>query len=217
MHTSPVLALYDPQRYEFDDVGGMRIASRLRAQTPTHEVDFLADVSALRRRLCVGRSAGAWLTRHGLPAVDGLHRCAVSGTGVVVARIHRHQWLVVAAPGAAGLPDDLADGRHDDVLVLPYEAAEFAARGAATEHALAELCAMDTTQITPAHWTLTRIAHCEAALRVVGAPRHYRILCTPADARFLFGVLADVMTAAGAALIGFDDYHRLVHTENGPA
>ena len=63
MQHSPLLTLYNDRDFEIGEHRDMRIA--LRAQQNSIRATYVADVSALRRRLIVGRGAVDCLARHG--------------------------------------------------------------------------------------------------------------------------------------------------------
>lgn len=206
MKQSPLLAAYSAQAFELGAVNDMNIA--LRAKVNGSRGDWVADLSAIRRRLIVGRAAPAWLAEHDIVAPRGLLEARELAAGALIVRLHRHQYLLIDSVDEAGFDAvfSLEDGRHGDVLVLPYEAVEIACGGPHVEALVAELCALDVSAAGRGTWIATRLAHCELALRHNEAPAHYRFTCSAADARFLFGVLCEFTLERGGAILGFDDY-----------
>ncbi|MEQ8494853.1 MAG: hypothetical protein RLW42_11660, partial [Gammaproteobacteria bacterium] len=76
---------------------------------------------------------------------------------------------------------------------------------------LAELCAAPPdADAAPPAWRALRLAHCEVALwRVPGALPQWRVLASPADARFLFDTLAGCLAEQGGALATADELPAL--------
>ncbi|MGE0483540.1 MAG: 2Fe-2S iron-sulfur cluster-binding protein [Gammaproteobacteria bacterium] len=207
---SPALAILGDSGLEVDERAGLRIAARARHGTDTKT--YLADLSALRRRLVVGRGAADWLRRHGAPVPSGVQDSLAWGDGGLVVRSHLDQYLVIDAvrPLDTAL-FDAPDGRDGDTLVLSPEMAEFALGGTARRTLVEEFCATPLALDGP-FWAQVRFAHCNAALwQFAGHEPHTRILCASADAPFLFEVLRDALGADGT-VIGFDDYLARVTT-----
>lgn len=207
---SPLLSAFHESSYEIGERGEMRIALRARSSRVTD--NFLADISALRRRLFVGRSAPQWLREHDVIVPEKLLSYKQLNGGATVVRLHRQQYLLTDGLEPEVLEGlfRLEEGRYDNVLVLPYEAAEMACGGPYVTALMAELCPMDLSATKPGSWIATRLAHCEATLRCVDEPLHYRVVCTPADAQFLFGVLSQVTREHDGTILGFDDYRERV-------
>ena len=90
--TSPVLHEFDPQRFEIGVIAQMRIARR--ARDPRHGAAYLADLSAIGKRLVVGKSAPAWLAALGVQAPRGLLECRAVADDAMVVRLHRDQYNV---------------------------------------------------------------------------------------------------------------------------
>ena len=207
---SPLFSAFDKTAYEFGEISDMAIA--LRAKNSPDSGNYLADLSALRRRLFVGRSVPEWLDGHGVTVPEKLLTCAEIHNGAIAVRLHRQQYLLIDSLDCTlseGL-FELEEGRHDEVLVLPYEAAEMACGGPHIGALMAELCPIDLSMVDDGTWIATRLAHCEAAIRRIGNPLHYRIVCSPADAQFLFGVLSQVTRERDGAILGFNDYRDRV-------
>jgi hypothetical protein len=212
MRHSPLLQLYPPTDFEIGQTHGMRIA--LRAKRDPTRAGYVADLSALRRRLFVGRDVPSFLAEQNISAPTGLMEYRELDGGAVIARVHRHQYLLIDGIASASAHDDvfaLEAQRHGDVLVVDYEAAEIACGGPHVEAIVAELCPMDVAAVKPNSWIATRFAHCELALRRIEEPSHYRVLCTPADARFVFGILSEVTRERDGAVLGFDDFRALLN------
>jgi len=185
----------------------------LHAKLDGVRIDYVADLSALRRRLFVGRAAPRWLAERNIVVPSGLLEYSELDTGAVIVRLHRHQYLLIDGVDNSPYNDlfALEPGRHDDVLVVAYEAAEMACGGPHVDELVAELCPMDIVGVEGNTWIATRFAHCELALRRLELPAHYRVLCSPADARFVFGILREVTLERDGAVLGFDDYRALLN------
>ena len=212
--SSPVIAAFEPGAYDIGIEFGMRTA--LRAQQASIKLNILADLSALRRRLFVGRSVASFLSANGLDCTLGLLEVAELEGGAALARIHGDQYLLTdgLATGPAASLFELDEGRHDDVLVLPYEAAEFACGGPDVGAPMAELCPARFDAAPGTLWNATRLGHCDVVVRRSERPLHYRISCSAADARFLFGVLGEITRARDGAVIGLEDYRTWLQRED---
>ena len=212
--SSPVIAAFDPGAYEIGIESGMRTA--LRAQRASTKTNILADLSALRRRLFVGRSAATWLSAHGIDATLGVLDVAELEGGAALARIHGDQYLLIdgLAAGPAAALFELDEGRHEDVLVLPYEVAEFACGGPDVGALMAELCPAPFDTAPATLWNATRLGHCDVVVRRAERPLHYRISCSAADAKFLFGVLGEITRSRDGHLIGLEDYREWLARED---
>lgn len=209
LRQSPLLSAYAPNAFEIGAVHDMDVA--LRARSTEIRADYVADLSALRRRLFVGPNAAKWLAQHRVDAPTGLLEYRDLGSDAVIVRLHRDQYLLIDALDTSPFDElfTLPEGRYDDVVIMAYEAAEIGCGGPHLDTTVAELCPMDVDAVADHVWIATRFAHCEVALRRLHTP-HWRIICTPADARHLFAVLRDVTLERGGATIGFEDYRELV-------
>ncbi len=210
MRQSPLLEQYTSTAYDIGEVHGMSIA--LHANLGGSAENYVADLSALRRRLFVGHAVPGWLARHDISVPAGLLEYRELEHGAVIVRLHRQQYLLIDAIDKSPCDElfALEQRRHDDVLVLAYEAAEIACGGPHVDALIAELCPMDIASVDRHRWIATRFAHCELALRRLEDPVHYRVLCSPADARFVFGILCEVTRERDGAVLGFDDYSALL-------
>ena len=199
--------MYEADRFQIGVVHGMRIARA--AITPAASDCTLVDVSATPKRLLAGAGAARWLEAHGVVAPRAVMQWQRLGGDGAVVRVHRDRYLVVAdaASAAPAAVFAAAPGPHADVLVLDHEAAEFALLGGTAAGVLAELCPLDLAGMSDTTWTATRLARCELALRRLDVDAmHFRLLCTPADAQYLFGTLRDCVEVRGGSILGFDDY-----------
>ena len=204
--TSPLLADFDSADARLGVIHGMRIVER--TTPPRATADFLADLSAVPRRLVYGRGAATWLTASGFTPPAQLQGWQVVGGEALIARPHVGQFLVVDAPQGGAVPAVFATAPQTAaaVRVSDWQQAELALGGPACAAILAELCAMELP-IGSEHWCLTRVAHCEVALWLRTAPCvHVRIQCAPADARYLCGVLQACVRERGGSLIGYADF-----------
>lgn len=204
--TSPLLADFDAADARLGVIHGMRIVERTTQARAT--ADFLADLSAVPRRLVFGYGAATWLTAAGITPPARLQGWQVVAGEALIARPHPGQYLVVDAPRGGAVPAVFAAAPRTaaDVRVSDWQQAEFALGGPACAAILAELCAMELP-LGREHWCLTRVAHCEVALWLRTAPCvHVRIQCAPADARYLFGVLRACVRECGGGLLGYTDF-----------
>ena len=208
---SAILAEFDTAGFEIGEVNATRIA--IATRTPINDAGFIADVSAVRKTMIAGPAARHALESYGIEAPQELLRWRPLGADGAVAYLHHNRFLVVEPTQSSEwtkLFDELA-GQQGDALVLHHEAADFALGGQAASAAISELCFMNVADTADDVWIMTRLANCEIMLRRVGRGRvDYRLMCTPADAAFLFGVLADVIVEHDGGLAGFNDYLGLL-------
>ena len=219
---SHILDCFDPAEFEFAAVNGMRIAARRKNDRPVG--DYVADLSAIPKRLVVGAGAPEWLAEYGIDAPSGLLQYRLIEGGATVVRFHHQQYLLIEDMSASppGPVFDLDEGRHGKVLVLDYECADFAIGGPHTTALLAELCAMDFATAPEGIWIATHMAHCEVSLQLgrtgdaaVGADSvressACRVICSPAEGQFLFGIIKDVINQYAGSVLGFNDYATIV-------
>lgn len=168
---------------------------------------FLAALGAIARRLVCGGDAAPWLVEMGLP-VPALCTWAGFGRAGCVARLGPREWLV-SADGTTPLPAPLVagPGARAAVLALDHECAEFALGGAGVPTLFAELVATDLGQFAAQAFVPVLLAGAECWLRALPAPRpHWRIVCAPAEASFVFGTLQALVREAGGEPIGRDDF-----------
>ncbi|HCU91069.1 MAG TPA: hypothetical protein DGR97_14050 [Gammaproteobacteria bacterium] len=208
---SPLLPLYSAPDFEIGESNGTRIA--LRTKKKKEWDDYVADLSALRRRLFVGPAVPEWLANHNISAPQGLLKYNNLEKGAVIVRLHRQQYLLIDSVEGSSYDDvfSIEQRRHDGILVIAYEAAEIACGGPHVEDLIAELCPMNVAINEPNSWIATRFAHCELAIRHLAEPSHYRILCSPADARFVFEILFEVTLERDGVALGFNDYRALIN------
>ena len=212
---SPVIAAFDPERFDIGAINDTQIA--MTTQATINAVGFIADVSAVRKRMIAGAGARQLLETYDIEAPLELLRWRPLGDDGAVAYVHRNRILVIA-PSQSDPWDKLFDapaGRHGDALVLPHEAADFALGGQAAQAVISELCAMNVADTADDVWIATRLANCEVTLRRLRrGVVDYRLLCSPADAAFLFEILIDAIEDQGGSIAGFNDYLELL--QGGP-
>lgn len=219
---SPIIDCFAHAQFQFAGVNGMRIATLSNAvinkesNNDQSVGDYLADLSAVPKRLVVGLEAPVWLAQHGMDAPSGLLQYRQIEDGTTIVRFHHQQYLLISGISVmAGLPlgsvFDLDEGRHGNVLVLDYECAEFAVGGPHLAALLAELCPMDFTAAPEGVWIMTRMAHCEVSLRFSRTgDGECRVMCSPAEGRFLFGIIKEVVNQHAGTVFGFHDYVTIV-------
>lgn len=166
----------------------------------------LVDLSAVPRRLVVGPGAADWVSRH-----TGLRPGAMflisTGEGGCCVRLHQQQYLLIGALHASAAPGWLDAQSATDALVLPYECAEFALLGPCREPVLRELSTLRPDAIVPGRWVAARLAHADIGLRTVDDPQtHWRIVCSPADAHYLYGVVSELVREHDGVVTTFDAY-----------
>lgn len=188
-------------------VSNMRIAVR----GPRYEsgTAFVADLSAIRKRLVVGSGGAEWITQHTGSCPQELFAIESLPDGACAVRIHRSQYLVIDGPDTDRYDELflLPPGRHGAVLLLDYECAELAIGGPGVEDIIAELCPMPLDDLAPNCWCATRMAHADVQIRVIERPnRHFRCVVTPADARFVFEVISDAIDEHDGMQIGYNNY-----------
>ena len=208
---SPVLQAFDGGRFEMGAVNGMQIA--LAQGEAVTAAGFIADLSAVHKRLFVGAGARRFLEAHDIEAPADLLRWWPLGEDGAVVYLHHHRFLVVAPSGTTrpGPLFAIAPGSQDDTLVLHHEAADFALGGEAADAIVRELCPMNLAASSDGVWIATQLAHCNVAVRRMTTDAvTYRLMCAPADAAFLFGVLVEVVQENGGTIAGFNDYLELL-------
>jgi hypothetical protein len=207
---SPVLDLYahPTERGEYFDmsvaVGGQDIDPARLA---------LIDISPVPKRLVAGVGAAGWLMQHCGEVPKDLFDCADAGAGGTVVRLHYTQYLIVGGLDGECLRTALTadDSATDGVLLLPYECAEFALLGADLDPLFNELSACNPALLQADRWLATRFAHAEVGLRLITVPQpHLRVVCSPADARFLFELLSTLVAEHGGLTTTLDAYIRLI-------
>ncbi len=219
---SPIIECFAPGEFEFAGVYGMRVAtlsnneSNKGSNNHLSVGDYVADLSAIPKRLVVGVEAPVWLEQYGIDAPSGLLQYRQIEDGTTIVRFHHQQYLLISGISVmAGLPlgsvFDLVEGRHGSVLVLDYECAEFAVGGPHLAALLAELCPMDFAAAPEGVWIMTRMAHCEVSLRFNRTgDAECRVMCSPAEGRFLFGIIKEVINQHAGTVLGFHDYATIV-------
>lgn len=208
---SPVIAAFDSTQFDFGTINDTQIV--MSAQGTINAVGFIADVSAVDKRMIAGAGARQLLESCNIDAPQQLLRWRSLQDDGAVAYVHRNRFIVIA-PSQSGHRSELFDlpaGAQGDALILPYEAGDFALGGPASQAAISELCAMNVADTLDDAWIATRLANCEVALRRLRrGVVDYRLLCTPADAAFLFGILVDAVEEHGGSTAGFSDYLGLL-------
>ena len=221
---SPILECFAPEEFQFGGVKGMRIATvnnnRIGKGSNRGRLFYVADLSVIPKRLVVGVEAPAWLAEFGIDAPRGLLQYGQNEDGTTVVRLHHQQYLLISGISTlAGLPlattvFDLEEGRHGNLLVLNYECAEFAIGGPHLTALLAELCPMDLASAPEGVWIATRMAHCEVSLQLgQRSGAQCRVICSPAEGQYLFGIIREVVNQHAGTVCGFHDYLTIV--ENG--
>lgn len=180
------------------DVAGMHTG--LSVPGAAAFLNWLAELTPIARVLVLGPGAAVALRAAGLAAPPLLGVTVTAD--ISVAQIAPGQYLASAAAASAqSLP---AFERSLAVLVLPVEYAEFALGGPAITGLIAEICTADATAPSASGWFATQICGLDAAL--VRDARGWRVLCAPAEAPWLGGVLLDLIESQRGGLIGYNDY-----------
>ena len=172
---------------------------------------FICDFSALRKRLIVGRSAASWLAEHTGGSPDAMFECSFSESGAIAARIHREQFVLIDEPDSVRYDElfTFPTGRHGEALLLEYECADIVLGGSRVQEVMDELCPMPMLEQPALTWCATRMAHTDIVILPFDQPaRHYRILVTPADARFIYDIFSEAIEDADGTQIGFNQYWR---------
>ena len=215
---SPIIECFAHDKFQFAGVNGMRIAtlSNISSYSDGPTGDYVADLSAIPKRLVVGVEAPVWLAQQGIEAPSGLLEYNLIEDGTTVVKLHHQQYLLISGISImARLPlgsvFDLDEGRHGNVMVLDYECAEIAIGGPHLAELLAEFCPMDFAAAPEGVWIATLMAHCEVSLQLdrTGKP-DCRVLCSPAEAQFLFGTVKDVIDQHDGSVLGFNDYVTII-------
>ena len=203
MKSSPLLACFDGNAYEFGRCGDMTVA--LKSARPQPAALYLADLSVLRKFMVVGSGAAAWLGTQGLAAPDWFkRRCGDHRRWV--ARLGHTRYLL--SEGAEE-PGELwvTPGRmSDDVLLLAQDSVEIALGGPGSVTLLNEFCGIDLGVAVSDDWIPVQLAQLEVG--VYREAQEFRLICAPADGPFLFATLAEALTAQGGAVLGYQDYQQ---------
>lgn len=190
-------------------LGSVSNMSIVAASEYTPGQNILCDLSAIRKRLVIGEAAAEWLSEHTGSCPSTLFETQALVAGAFVVRIHRDQYILVDGNDTDHFDEvfTLPTGRHGDVLVLDYECAEIVLAGPQIESVVSELCPMPMSDIAGGYWCATRMAHADVVILPIDEPtRHYRIITTPADARFVYKIFNDAVTEHGGAQIGYHNY-----------
>lgn len=212
---SPVLERFANHAHENDPCCGMTMATH--GEPIDRQRAALADISAIPKRLFVGAGAANWLRAHAGVVPEHLFECCEGERGATIVRLHYAQYLVIAGLDGGGFEAcfDAAQGRRDNTLVLPYESAEFALTGPGRSSLFRELSAFDPAAMISGQWLTTRFAHAEVGLRLIELPEpHLRIVCSPADARFLYDVIGNIVRENDGVLTTMTAY--LEFAASGP-
>ena len=172
---------------------------------------FICDLSAIRKRLIVGHSASNWLSEHTGSSPDAMFECSFSESGAIAARIHREQFVLIDEPDSIRYDElfTFPTGRHGSALLLDYECADLVLGGSRAQDVMDELCPMPMLEQPALTWCATRMAHTDVVILPFDLPsRHYRILVTPADARFIYDIFSNAIADADGTQIGFNQYWR---------
>ena len=211
---SPVVSSLDETQFKFGVIYDTWIALATRATI--NKTGFLADVSAVPKRMIVGSGASVLLATCGIQVPKKLMHWTALGEDGAVVPLRQDRFLVVS-PTRSDETNEIfqkTTGRSENTLVLRHEAADFALGGSATDSLVSELCPMDMTCLADDVWIATRLANCEVMLRrLKQGCVNYRLMCSPADAGFLFNVLSDVTKECGGSVVGFNDYLGLLKGE----
>ena len=171
--------------------------------------NILCDLSAIRKRIVIGSTATNWLSEHTGACPSTLFETKALEAGAFVVRIHRDQYILVDGYNTERFDEvfTLPTGRHGDVLLLDYECAEIVLAGPQVDDITSELCPMPMSDIAAGYWCATRMAHADVVILPIDFPtRHYRILMTPADARFVYKIFNDAVFECGGTQIGYHNY-----------
>ncbi|MGR8950771.1 MAG: hypothetical protein ACU84Q_22245, partial [Gammaproteobacteria bacterium] len=158
-----------------------------------------------------GKAAPSWLDEHIGSCPTTLFECSYSDGGGIAARIHRDQYILIDEYASARYDElfTFPTGRHGDALLLDYECADIVLAGPKAQQVMDELCPMPMMDQPALTWCATRMAHTDVVILPFDLPsRHYRILVTPADARFIYDIFCDAVEDAGGEQIGFNQYWK---------
>lgn len=209
-----MVSLFDETQFKFGVMYDTWIA--LATRSAINKIGLLADVSAVPKRMIVGPGARELLATFGIRAPEKLMRWMALGEDGAVVPLRRDRLLVVS-PTRSDETNEIFQkitGRSENTLVLQHEAADFALGGSATDSLVGELCSMDISCLADDVWIATRLANCEVMLRrLTKGCVNYRLMCSPADAGFLFNVLIDVTKECGGSVVGFNDYLGMLKGE----
>ena len=187
-------------------IANMEIAFR---SSNSVENTFLCDLSAVRKRLVVGEDTQTWLAEHIDRVPENIFHAAALSDEALAIRVHHQQWLVIDGNDSSRYDElfTLPTGAYGNVLLLDYECAEFALGGPQVDRIMSEFCPLPMADVEAHFWCATRMAHADVVIIPDDTPsRHYRIITTPADARFLYAIFSDALCDFGGVQIGFEQY-----------
>lgn len=205
MRVSPLIGKFDSAEFTFGDAHGMRVA--LARHQPTAFDDYLADLSAYPKSLLVGEGAPKLVKSYGLQ-VPSLCTRYTDGRGRWVACVGPASYLMSEDRESITSPRSVAAAAEVEVIVLPHDMVELALGGACVPAILSELSVLDLAQFSANAWIPTVLAGIDVAL-YRGRSAEYRVLCAPADGRYLFETLTALMRERGGAVIGINEYETL--------
>ena len=209
---SPVMAYSRGLALSEGEHGGMRIA--VGGRPVDEERATIIDVSAIPKRLLAGTGVAQCCADMGLDVPPNPFTCVEQQDGAVIANLHHHQYLWIASPTGSGWSAEFESydsGKVPSCINLPFECAEFAVLGPHQEDLLLELTAVDPSALMPNTWHTVRLAHAEVAIRQIESPaRHLRVICSPADAIYLFALLCEVTREFHGEVTGLDRYLEFV-------
>ena len=173
------------------------------------EKTFLCDLSAIRKRLVVGDGAKAWLAEHIERVPENIFQAETLSEDALVIRIHRNQWVLIDGNAVSRYDEvfTMPTGAHGEVLLLDYECVDLALGGPQVDMIMSEFCPLPMDEIEAHFWCTTRMAHTDVVVIPYDLPnRHYRVIATPADARFLYDIFSSALDDLGGVQIGFEQY-----------
>ena len=201
VRAAALLARYADCGATLGDVAGMQTGVSVPGAADSSH--WLAELTPIARVLLLGAGAASALRAAGLPAPALLGMVATALAGV--AQIAPGQYLVSASASSPHAVPVLEGSSN--WLVLPIEYAEFALGGPNITELIAEICTADATAPSATAWFPTQLCGLDAVL--VRALDGWHVLCAPAEAPWLGGVLLGLIESLDGGLIGYNDYLTL--------
>ena len=172
----------------------------------------LADLSALPRFGCKGRSAAEWVAARDLPVPPSIYGWQRLEDGGLLIRVDSREFMVENGLGggcAENLADDLGLGA-DGVYRVQRQDASFTIAGRRATDVLAQTCSINFAE-TGDDFLKTRVALTSCALKRddFGAVPAYRLWCDPSYGEYLFAALLEITTELGGVPVGWESVERV--------
>ena len=215
LRTSPLHDALTALRPEWDELHGMRMASRVGGGNSAVETLALADLSCLPKSGLKGPAAAQWLTAQGVPVPEANTWTALPDDGVI-ARLGRSEFFLedgTAGGMATRTRVALGSGTVGVYPVIRQDAGILLA-GPRSNELLVQTCNVNFAQLDPvqgvAVTTQTAVMTQMIGVSVLVIRRSlrqlpcYRIWCDPTFAQYFWETLSEIATELGGGVIGME-------------